>query len=110
MLGHHFTIALGGGALPTLVVSMIIFLGSPPDDEHGDRPWDVEIDGRELRIYHSNMNTKREQSAIDGSDNYFDVPPTPGTILLFDSAVVPHEVMETHRKRRSVVGWFGVEC
>ena len=77
-------------------ISMILFLGSGDDDE---RPWDVHRDGGALRVYHPDSETE-----------YCDIPPEPGTMVLFRSAVVPHEVLETRRVRKCVVGWFGSNC
>ena len=78
--------------------------GSLPGD---DRPWDVKVDGGALRIYTSEEETSTRGALAQDS---FDIAPTPGTMLLFDSAVVPHEVLETHRNRLCVVGWFGATC
>ena len=39
--------------------------------------------------------------------NIVDVDPTAGTLVLFDSVVVPHEVLEiTRGERLAVAGWF----
>jgi SM-20-related protein len=70
-------------------VSMILFLGDPTDD----RPWQPDQDGGCLRVY-------------SHDESYRDVLPEPGSLVLFDSASVPHEVLETLRVRACVVGWF----
>jgi SM-20-related protein len=38
--------------------------------------------------------------------NYVDVPPEGGTLVLFDSAKVPHEVLDTNAERLAIVGWY----
>jgi len=38
--------------------------------------------------------------------NYIDVPPKAGTLVLFKSDKIPHEVLNTNSKRYVVVGWY----
>lgn len=38
--------------------------------------------------------------------NYLDVLPQGGTLVLFKSDKIPHEVLDTRNKRVAVVGWF----
>ena len=38
--------------------------------------------------------------------NVVDVPPRAGTLVLFASDQVPHEVLTTHKERYAIVGWF----
>ena len=42
----------------------------------------------------------------DELPNFVDVPPTEGTLVVFRSDLVPHEVLTTHQERSAVVGWF----
>lgn len=94
------------------VVSFVLFLGS--DDSDGDdadeaRPWDVDRDGGALRIFGdaaSRCNNTAGTMIVNGDDQYVDVIPTPGTLVIFDSATVPHEVRPTFRSRICAVGWF----
>lgn len=58
----------------------------------------VEGDGGELRVY------ANEQSV----DEYFDVQPRGGTLVLFFSERVPHEVLESRADRATLTGWFRV--
>ena len=74
-------------------VSLILFLGDPTDD----RTWDPQNDGGALRIYSKDTA---------GKETHEDVTPTPGTLVLFSSSGTPHEVLETHRTRACIVGWF----
>lgn len=73
-------------------ISLILFLGDPTSN----RPWDVDCDGGALRVF----------SGDDLGESYEDFSPEPGALLLFDSATVPHQVLETHRTRACIVGWF----
>lgn len=38
--------------------------------------------------------------------NYVDVVPNGGTLVLFKSEKIPHEVLDTRATRAAVVGWF----
>jgi hypothetical protein len=87
-------------------VSMIIFLG----DNESDRPWTSD-DGGAVRIYGSEYASRTGSPVhVDENNNmYSDILPTPGTIVLFDSEKVSHEVLMTNRNRICSVGWFGSE-
>lgn len=57
--------------------------------------------------------TQDDWSAADGgqlrvhtSDAVCDIESAPGTLVLFDSATVPHEVLPTRRERHVCVGWL----
>ena len=50
-----------------------------------------EADGGELRVYTPHAR---------------DIQSAPGTLVLFDSATVPHEVLPTRRERHVCVGWL----
>ena len=57
--------------------------------------WNSATDGGELRIHpHAHL-----AHAVD-------VPPRAGSLCLFDSATVPHEVLPTQRGRLVVAGWL----
>ena len=101
-------------------VSFLIYLGgssSDDDDDDDDELWDTSVHGGALRIHGAEnaqhtgckiiVTTKLEKEEEDGSSFYSDVPPNPGTLVLFDSTTVPHEVRPVYRKRVCVVGWFG---
>jgi hypothetical protein len=90
------------------------------------RPWDCVTDGGALRVYGKTRasvactgNTvvcsrekKAELERDDGLDGYescryyADITPTAGSLVIFDSATVLHEVRMTNRPRAAVVGWF----
>ena len=91
------------------VVSLIYYLGHGED--LSSVMYDETRDGGCLRIYesqedpliiygHNNNNNNYE-------DKYEDVRPVANTLVLLDSASVPHEVLETFtRSRMCVVGWL----
>ena len=69
-------------------LSLVLFL--TPDD------WVVD-DGGALRCHaHPGM----------AQPCTLDVPPMPGTLVIFDSATVPHEVLVTRRERTVLAGWL----
>ena len=52
----------------------------------------------------STSSTKDEGE--DGGERVRDVVPTAGTLVLFDSVSLPHEVLVTNKERFGVQGWF----
>ena len=64
-------------------LSLLIYL--TPDD------WYPAADGGALRVH---------------SQPAQDVQPTAGTLVLFDSATLPHEVLTTRRERMLLAGWL----
>jgi hypothetical protein len=101
------------------VISLILFLGGKDTvDSSSSQPWDIIENGGALRIHSNpfaqytghavNVVSSSSSSLLPAIQHYSDVPPTAGTLLLFDSATVPHEVLETRRHRMCVVGWFSV--
>ena len=38
--------------------------------------------------------------------NYIDVDPLGGTLVLFKSEMIPHEVLNTNSERFALVGWY----
>ena len=42
----------------------------------------------------------------DGGERVRDIEPTAGTLVLFDSVSLPHEVLATNRLRYGMQGWF----
>jgi SM-20-related protein len=87
-------------------ISLLLYLG----DINDDREWDTTTDGGSLRIYgkqHSQWVKKSNNNYISDADVAANIEPQSGTLVLFDSLTVPHEVLTTHRSRQCVVGWFG---
>jgi len=62
-----------------------------------------EGDGGELRIFRDGGG---EEAPSGAASLYTDVQPKAGTLVVFDSATVPHEVLSTSKARLAVVGWF----
>ena len=93
------------------VLSLLLYLGDPTVHTLDQRPWDCQLDGGALRIHGSddwNFNDGLDADRVDQvGDVLVDISPHPGTLVLFDSGVVSHEVMTTHRPRSAIVGWFG---
>ncbi len=67
---------------PLRTVSVVLYL---------NRQWQPG-DGGELRLHLP--------------DGPIDVPPRAGTLAVFMSASLPHEVLQARRERASLVGWF----
>ncbi len=80
-----------GGMRLRRSVSLLVYLT--------DDTWDVARDGGELRIFDT-------AAAGDDGPALADVAPAPGTLVLFDSATVPHGVLPTRRERLALVGWL----
>jgi hypothetical protein len=72
------------------------------------RPWDCHRDGGALRIHGNacSFAADMQLSTEKSSENWCDIVPEAGTLVLFDSATVEHEVMPTFRDRLCIVGWF----
>lgn len=56
----------------------------------------MAVDGGALRIF-------------SPEESFVDISPSRGTLVVFRSDSVPHEVLESHRARLAVVGWFRVK-
>lgn len=111
-------------------ISFVLYLGDPTsstkdnddDDMGGSRPWDCVTDGGALRVYGSTsaavactgktvvcispLPLPHYLDKYEFCRYYADITPTAGTLVIFDSATVQHEVRTTHRPRAAVVGWF----
>lgn len=60
-------------------------------------------DGGCLRIF---TDGGLEQAPAGAPPSFVDVEPRGGTLVVFRSDAVPHEVLETTTKRMALVGWF----
>ena len=91
--------------------------GTTVTNDHHE--WNTTTDGGQLRLYlnHQTENdatTTRTTRTLDFTndayqqeyDTVLDVSPTNGTLVLFDSHVIPHEVLNTYRERYVIIGWF----
>jgi len=62
-----------------------------------------EGDGGNLRIH---LDSGGDAKPPGEADNFVDVRPEGGTLVLFRSDVVAHEVLDTVKERMAVVGWY----
>jgi SM-20-related protein len=69
------------------IVSFVLYL---------NRDWRAAHGGR-LRVYATELN---------GTESHTDVDPIGGTMVCFMSGESEHEVLESHRPRFSLAGWF----
>lgn len=67
-----------------------------------DKDWKQQ-DGGQLRIHRDSGD---DQLPAGELPNFIDVQPKAGTLVLFRSDQCPHEVIDTHRDRVAIVGWF----
>ena len=84
-------LSLGAGTVRR-AFSILLYL--TPDD------WQ-DADGGALRVH-------SHPAMLDPAT--FDVMPTAGTLIVFESASVPHEVLETRRERVVLAGWLQEEA
>ena len=75
-------------------ISFICYLTAPD--------WE-EKDGGQLRIFDTTESQEASETTTITSS---DIPPLAGTLVLFDSTQVEHEVLPTQRDRRVLIGWF----
>jgi len=62
-----------------------------------------EGDGGNLRIH---LDSGGDEKPDGEEDNFVDVVPEGGTLVLFRSDIVAHEVLDTVKERMAVVGWY----
>ena len=67
-----------------------------------NKDWKEDDEGK-LRMH---MDSGGDELAMGEEPNFIDVAPKGGTLILFDSAQVPHEVLDTQAERVAIVGWF----
>ena len=58
------------------------------------------------RIMAELAKTEAPPEGEDGGERIHDILPRAGTLVLFDSVSLPHEVLRTNRERFGVQGWF----
>lgn len=96
--------------------SFLLYLGGHENDAE---PWNVEEDGGELRVYprisleDQHIRINGEMKNVEGHvgdptgrTDYTDITPQEGTLVIFKSEAICHQVMKTNRKRLVVVGWI----
>lgn len=85
--------AVPNSASTLRVYSLLLYL-----NEEG---WDPVADAGQLRLHFDGGGDE-----CVGEPRYMDVEPHGGTLVLFKSEMVPHEVLDTQSERFAVVGWF----
>ena len=78
-------------------LSFIIYL--TPDD------W-READGGALRVFDAQPTGRLAEGPGEAEETSSDVAPLAGSLVLFDSAALPHSVLPTRRERIALVGWL----
>lgn len=78
-------------------VTAILYLNDP---HWGDADLSPDLQGGQLRIF---------KSSVASGDAYVDVAPRGGTLVLFDSRTVEHQVMPTSQGRFALTLWISGE-
>ena len=65
--------------------------------------WSSETDAGQLRIH---LDGGGDECPIGVKPNFIDVDPLGGTLVLFKSEQIPHEVLDTQSERFALVGWY----
>lgn len=102
--GHyrrHVDSAKGSVRQVRRAFSLLLYL--TPDE------WDASADGGALRVYAPDADGRGGSPEDGASAALMDVPPTAGSLLIFDSGAVPHQVLSTRRERLCVAGWLCVQ-
>lgn len=85
--------AIPGSASTLRKFSLLLYL---------NQDWKEEFGGR-LRMH---MDSGGDFLPEGEAPNYVDVDPKGGTVVLFESDKLPHEVLDTKAERLAVVGWY----
>ena len=65
--------------------------------------WSPDKDAGQLRMH---LDGGGDECPPGVQPNYIDVDPLGGTLVLFKSEAIPHEVLDTMSERFALVGWF----
>ena len=65
--------------------------------------WSPETDAGQLRIH---LDGGGDECPDGVKPNFIDVDPLGGTLVLFKSEQIPHEVLDTQSERFALVGWY----
>lgn len=65
--------------------------------------WSPDKDAGQLRMH---LDGGGDECPPDVQSNFIDVDPLGGTLVLFKSEAIPHEVLDTMSERFALVGWF----
>jgi SM-20-related protein len=86
--------AIPGSASVLRTYSMLLYL---------NKDWNSVKDAGQLRLH---FDSGGDELPPGESPFYKDVDPEGGTLVIFQSDAIPHEVLDTQKKRIAVVGWF----
>ena len=79
--------------------SLLLYLNPPS--------WDPIDNAGQLRLHLDGGNDDDDRPPPDViQPNYIDVTPHGGTLVLFKSEAIPHEVLNTNAERYALVGWY----
>jgi hypothetical protein len=83
-------------------ITSILYLN---DDE-----WEGDLDGGQIRCYHRTGDTNRDGHKGGGTrgttdETFEDIIPLGGTLLIFDSRRIEHEVLPARRERLALTSW-----
>ena len=79
--------------------SLLLYLNPPS--------WDPIDDAGQLRLHLDGGNDDDDRPPTNVvRPNYIDVNPLGGTLVLFKSEAIPHEVLNTNAERYALVGWY----
>jgi hypothetical protein len=108
--GFSFLLYLGGGA-----VHDGNQLSNKKRASHKDQsePWSAE-DGGALKMYNPPLPLEDQQKRVSGQGcndpdttrGFKNIYPVAGSLVVFKSEAICHEVLETHRARLALVGWI----
>jgi len=85
--------AIPGSASTLRTYSLLLYLNQDWEPSHGGN----------LRLH---MDSGGDFLPQDAEPNFLDVEPKAGTLVLFKSDMIPHEVLDTTKERMAVVGWY----
>ena len=65
--------------------------------------WDPKSDAGQLRVH---LDGGDDECPPGAEPKYVDIDPLGGTLVLFKSEMIPHEVLNTNSERFALVGWY----
>jgi hypothetical protein len=82
--------------------SLLLYLNPPT--------WDPITNAGQLRLHFDGRGDDDDDfppgENVVGEPNYIDIDPIGGTLVLFKSELIPHEVLNTYAERYAIVGWY----
>lgn len=85
--------SIPGSASVLREYSLLLYLNQDWQDE----------DGGKLRMH---FDSGGDVLPTGEDPNFLDISPQGGTLVLFASDAIPHEVLDTQKERQAVVGWY----